>query len=176
MQQIYKGTSRSFFGNIKNLATGIAIVLVISLFGVTSASAQLQTTAVGDNYIEISNDRGGLLRDRILELQQLRQTGQNVRITGNICYSTCTMFLALPQTCISPQTTFGFHGPSSYGAPLDPAIFEEASQIMAAHYPDVLKDWYMKTGRHEIVDVYRFKGSDIIRMGIASCSAPVGSS
>ena len=135
----------------------------------STASAQLQSTPVTGNYVEISNDRGGLLLDRIAELQQLRRTGQSVRITGNICYSTCTMFLGLPQTCVSPSTTFGFHGPSSYGRPLEPALFEEASKVMAEHYPAVLKDWYMKTGRYEIVDVYRFRGSDIIKMGIQSC-------
>jgi hypothetical protein len=135
----------------------------------TAVTAQLQSTPVTGSYIEIANDRGGLLLDRIAELQQLRDSGQSVRITGNICYSTCTMFLGLTQTCVSPTTTFGFHGPSSYGRPLDPFVFEEASRIMAEHYPAALKDWYMKTGRYEIASLYRFKGSDMIKMGIQSC-------
>jgi hypothetical protein len=143
--------------------------MAFGLMAATAASAQLQSTPASGSYIEISNDRGGLLYERIAELQRLRQTGQSVRITGNICYSTCTMFLALPQTCVSPSTTFGFHGPSSYGRPLDPVVFEQASRIMADHYPQVLKDWYMKTGRHEITALYRFRGEDIIRMGVASC-------
>lgn len=156
---------------VRNMLMTLSAAAVAAACGVAQANAQ---TPVSNepNFIEITNDRGGLLVDRLVELQLLRETGQKVRITGNICYSTCTMFLGLPQTCVSPQTTFGFHGPSSYGRPLDPAIFEEASQIMAAHYPQVLKDWYMKTGRHEIVDVYHFKGEDIVRMGIASCEAP----
>lgn len=144
-------------------------------FGTAQAVAQTQPSSGRPNYIEITNDRGGLLVDRLVELQLLRQTGQQVRITGNICYSTCTMFLGLPQTCVSPQTTFGFHGPSSYGTPLDPQIFEQASQIMAAHYPQVLKDWYIKTGRHEIVKLYRFKGADIVRMGVPACNNSPGS-
>ena len=159
---------------IQKLMVSVSALLFVGLAG--TAQAQTQSTANQQSFVEISNDRGGLLRDRLIELQLLRQTGQTVRITGNICYSTCTMFLGLPQTCVSPQTTFGFHGPSSYGRPLDPAVFEEASQIMASHYPAVLRDWYMQTGRHEIVKLYRFKGEDMVQMGIAACSADSGNS
>lgn len=162
------------FGRVKTglaraLKPGFLATILAGVCVASSASAQLQSTPVTGSYIEISNDRGGLLRDRIAELQELRRTGQQVRISGDICYSTCTMFLGLPQTCVSPATTFGFHGPSSYGRPLDPTVFEEASRVMADHYPDVLKTWYLETGRYEIVALYRFRGSDIIKMGIQSC-------
>lgn len=153
-----------------------AVSAVVAAFGAQQATAQISVAADKPNYIDIANDRGGLLEERLLELQLLRQTGQRVRITGNVCYSTCTMFLGLPGTCVSPQTTFGFHGPSSYGRPLSPEVFEAASQIMAAHYPQVLQDWYMKTGRHEIVDVYKIKGADIVHFGIPACEAPTAGS
>lgn len=159
---------------VQKITALVSASVIVAAFGANQAQAQTAPLSDEPNYIEITNDRGGLLRDRLIELQLLRQTGQNVRITGNICYSTCTMFLGLPQTCVSPQTTFGFHGPSSYGRPLTAEVFEQASRIMAAHYPQVLKDWYMETGRHEIADVYRFKGEDIVRMGIPACSADTG--
>ena len=158
-------TSKSF----TKVVLVLSAMLAAGLSG--AAQAQSQTPANQPSFIEISNDRGGLILDRMTEIQLLRQTGQAVRIIGNICYSTCTMFLGLPQTCVSPQTTFGFHGPSRYGRPLEPAVFEQASQIMASHYPEVLKDWFMKTGRYEIVRIYRFKGADMVQMGIQACSA-----
>ena len=117
----------------------------------------------------IRNDRGGLLKKRLRELNQLRRTGRPVRIEGGICYSTCTMFLGLPQTCVSPRTTFGFHGPSSYGRPLDPEVFTQASKIIARHYPPALQDWYMETGRHKLRSLYRIDAQQIIAMGIKSC-------
>ncbi len=79
------------------------------------------------------------------------------------------MFLGLPQMCVSPDTIFGFHGPSSYGQPLDPEVFERASNIIADHYPDVLKDWYMTTARHSLTGLYRVSGKELIRLGVAAC-------
>ena len=79
------------------------------------------------------------------------------------------MFLGLPQTCVSPETEFGFHGPSSYGKPLSPAIFDQASQIIVDHYPDGLKAWYMDKARHELRRMYRLPGSEMIRIGVAAC-------
>ena len=117
----------------------------------------------------IRNDRGGLLRDRISELHRLNRSGQAVRIEGRICYSTCTMYLGLPQTCVSPDTTFGFHGPSSYGRQLNPAIFERASQIISENYPPALRQWYMETGRYKIRSMYRISGAEIIALGVRQC-------
>ena len=120
--------------------------------------------------LTVKNDRGGSLRDRIYEIQQIRQTGQKVRVTGRICYSTCTMFLGLPQTCVSPDTVFGFHGPSSYGNALDPDVFERASALIVQHYPEPLRDWYWNTARHSLRGLYRINGQDMIRLGVAACS------
>lgn len=117
----------------------------------------------------VGNDRGGLLLERIENIRQLRATGQPIEIQGRICFSTCTMYLGLPQTCVSPTTTFGFHGPSSYGRALDPDTFRRASSTIARHYPAPLREWYMREGRHEIRSLYRFSGADIIKMGVKEC-------
>jgi hypothetical protein len=110
-----------------------------------------------------------LLRARIAQLASLRQTGQPVRITGGVCYSTCTMFIGLPQTCISPNTVFGFHGPSSYGRSLDPVTFNAASRIISQNYPPALRSWYMSEARFSINKVHRVRGSQLIDMGVRAC-------
>lgn len=122
--------------------------------------------------LKVGNDRGGKLRDQVARLDVLRVSGQPVEITGNICFSTCTMYLGLPQTCVSPATTFGFHGPSSYGRPLDQDTFERASRIIVAHYPPVLHDWYMAYGRHERTGLLRVTGAHLIRIGAARPCSP----
>lgn len=152
---------RSTFGRFL-----FVILAHLALVGhVPSVSAE----AAQADVVIIGNDRGGSLRDRIAQIREIERSGQRVAVTGRICYSTCTMFLGLPQACISPDTMFGFHGPSSYGRPLAPAVFDQASGVIADHYPDALRQWYMTTARHSIAGLYRIRGSDIIRLGVESC-------
>ena len=141
------------------------MILVLGMIPCT-ANAQ-QSTAIPS--LEIGNDRGGSLRERLREIRELRRTGQPVRIVGQICYSTCTMFLGLPQTCVSPNTVFGFHGPSSYGRALAPDVFDHASRLILENYPDPLKQWYWETARHGIWRMSQKSGADMIRIGVQAC-------
>lgn len=164
--------SRPFNRRIKQLFNNITSSVLIA--GLNIAIVATASPAYAQNYSQpatlvVKNDRGGLLRQRISQLNALRQSKQPIRITGNICYSTCTMYIGLPQTCISPRTTFGFHGPSSYGRVLDPQTFNIASRIISRDYPPALKEWYMSKGRYKINSVYRIKGSQIIQMGVRQC-------
>ncbi|MEL6640528.1 MAG: hypothetical protein AAFP98_04315 [Pseudomonadota bacterium] len=117
----------------------------------------------------VANDRGGLLRNRIYEIRDIVAKARPVQITGRYCYSTCTLYLGLPQTCIQSSTVFGFHGPSSYGRALDPDVFEHASRLIVAHYPEALRDWYMTTARHELRGLHKISGSELIRLGVKEC-------
>ncbi len=117
----------------------------------------------------VSNDRGGLLESRLRELAQLRATRTPIEIRGDICYSTCTMYLGMPDVCIARTTRFGFHGPSSYGMSLSPVRFENASRMIAAHYPEPLRAWYLNEGRYRINRPYFVSGTTLIQMGIPAC-------
>lgn len=152
-------------------ATRFMAVAGIALIGMTPLAAQAQSQERGlqSPPLVINNDRGGTLRARLLELAALRRESRPVEIRGNVCFSTCTMFIGLPDACVSPSTTFGFHGPSSYGRPLDTATFNQASEVIASHYPPVLRAWYMEEGRYRINRVYRVSGQNLIDMGVRSC-------
>jgi len=117
----------------------------------------------------VGNDRGGYLHDRLIELENLQRNGVRVEIRGRVCFSTCTMFLGLPGTCVDPNTTFGFHGPSRNGRRLAQKDFDYFSQVMADHYPEPLKSWFMTKGRNRISGVYKIKGAKIIQMGVPAC-------
>ena len=161
-----KGTARL----IKVSAAGVAMLAATIGFAATPQQTAAQTQiSYATNPLVVRNDRGGLLRERLREIGQLRQQSRPVEIRGSVCFSTCTMFLGLPQTCISPNTTFGFHGPSSYGRALDPATFNRASEVIASYYPAPLRQWYMETGRFKVRTVYRIKGREIIQMGVRQC-------
>ncbi|MEL6641548.1 MAG: hypothetical protein AAFP98_09590 [Pseudomonadota bacterium] len=137
-------------------------ILMVGLFSPLSAQQK-----VGLPILDVGNHRGGKLRDQISQIDILRRSGQPVHITGDYCYSTCTMYLGLPQTCVLPQTVFGFHAPSQYGRRLDQATFERASQLIVAHYPPILHDWYMAHGRHQHFGMLKVTGAHLIRIGAA---------
>lgn len=160
--------------SIKMAAYRIAACLGGFVFTIAISGAPTLATAQTEISFQVAplvvnNDRGGLLRDRLRQLAGLRQQSRPVQITGNVCLSTCTMFLGLPNTCVSPSTTFGFHGPSSYGRALDPATFDTASRIIADHYPPTLRQWYMNTARYNIRGMHRVSGQNLINMGVRSC-------
>ncbi len=83
----------------------------------------------------VGNDRGGYLHDRLIELENLQRNRVSVEIRGRVCFSTCTMFLGLPDTCVDPETTFGFHGPSQSGRRLSQEDFDYFSKMMADFLP-----------------------------------------
>ena len=117
----------------------------------------------------VGNDHGGYLRDRLIELRNLQRSGKRVEIRGQVCFSTCTMFLGLPDTCISPNTIFGFHGPSRNGQQLARKDFDYFSRVIADYYPEALREWFMEEGRNRISGIHKVRGSEIIRMGVPAC-------
>lgn len=151
---------------LRNSVRTLAMSAVIGA-SLLSSGAEVQA-AVPAPYI-VNNDRGGFITDRLVELRNLRASGRRVEIRGRICYSTCTMLLGLPNTCISPDTQFGFHGPSKSGRRLAPDRFDHWSRVMAQYYPEQLSAWFMQTGRNKINGVHRIAGRDIIKMGVKAC-------
>jgi hypothetical protein len=145
-----------------------AIVIAVAGIATPANSRQVGNMSTSSAFV-VGNDRGGFIRDRLRELSNLRKSGRRVEIRGNICYSTCTMLLGLPQTCISPETTFGFHGPSKMGKRLDAKDFDYFSKVIAQYYPAPLQSWYMTTGRNRINGMHRIRGAEIIRMGVQAC-------
>ena len=157
-------------GRSSTCVKGFAIAAVTMALWIAPERTLAQTQiSYASEPLVVLNDRGGLLRERLRQIGQLRQQRRQVEIRGAVCFSTCTMFLGLPNTCISPNTTFGFHGPSSYGRALDPATFNRASKVIASFYPAPLKAWYMETARFKIRSMSRVKGSHIIDMGVPAC-------
>lgn len=124
--------------------------------------------AQGQTAIVVHQDPGGSLGERRRLIKQLQSTGQRMELRG-ICYSACTMYLGLPNACVAPSASFGFHGPSSHGIALPPQEFERWSQVMAHYYREPLRSWYLSTARYEINGHYRLSGAELIRMGYARC-------
>lgn len=146
----------------------VALAGLAILAGAAGTRAQSVPAGYAVRPIVIRNDVGGDVGVRANQIVAMRASGQSVEIRGAVCYSSCTMFLALPDACVSRHTQFGFHRPSYYGATLSPEKFEYWSQVIAAHYPAPLRDWYLRTGRYSR-QLMMIPGAEIIRLGVPEC-------
>ena len=147
-----------------------SIARLIALFWLLASAAtgsELRTNAAAVQII--GTDYGGVLVNRMRALRALREQGVRVEVRGRHCFSTCTLYIGLPDVCILPDTIFGFHGPSRLGFPLAPDTFDHASRLIAAYYPPPLKRWYLAEGRFRTNGVYRINGAALIRMGVPAC-------
>ncbi|SFR44641.1 hypothetical protein SAMN04488005_2054 [Yoonia tamlensis] len=145
--------------NAQKLVRTVALALLIG----SAAMAQEAGTLI------IQNDRGGAIGARLIAIAQANSSRTRIELRGRICYSSCTLYLGADDICVSPDTVFGFHGPSRNGRPLPDAEFEHWSQIMAAQYRAPLRDWFLKTARHRITGYYRLTGAQLVAMGYAPC-------
>lgn len=126
--------------------------------------------AQGLGVLIIRNDLGGRIDLRAQEIARLRAEGRTVELRGEACVSACTMYLGLDDVCVDPRTTFGFHGPSSYGVPMPPEYFEYWSKFLAGYYKKPLSDWFMKSARYELHAIYNLSGEELIRLGYRPCA------
>lgn len=138
---------------------------------VVGAVLAVAVVAQGATAMEVRNDMGGSVRERLAKIRALEAQQVPVRITGT-CVSACTMYLGLSQACVTPQARLGFHGPSTRlrGMPLPRAEFERLSQEMAQHYPPAIRAWFLADARMVTGDYITITGAEAIRMGARPCA------
>ncbi len=139
---------------------GGAVILVSLL-----SSLPMQSHAM-----TVTRDMGGSVRDRIVQVKSLSQSGAQVRILGT-CISACTLLLGVPNACVSPSARLGFHGPGTRqnGLPLPRAEYERVSLQMASLYPPQIRNWFMARARKITGDYIVISGRDAIAMGARAC-------
>jgi hypothetical protein len=144
------------------LVCGTFLVLFLAL---SPLSARPKTLIV-------FNDPGGSVAARALQVRALRDLGQRVEIRGQYCLSSCTMYLNLPDVCITKDIVFGFHGPSSpiYGIGLSTDAFAHWSAVIADHYPEPLKSWYLNIAQNRTMGFHYISAKQIIEIGVPECA------
>ena len=115
-------------------------------------------------------DMGGDVEQRIRQVEQMRRAGTGVRIEGT-CVSACTLYLGLPNACVSATAQLGFHGPRTRipGLPLPRADFDRESGRIARYYPGPIRSWYMAQGRMVTESYYTLSGTQAAAMGAHLC-------
>lgn len=114
----------------------------------------------------ITHDNGGPVAARFAEMRGM--TG--VEISG-VCRSACTLYLGLPETCVTPDAVLGFHGPRARSAlPLPRPEFERITHQMADQYPTALRRWFMEFARYRTEGYYALSGAQVIALGARECA------
>lgn len=136
-----------------------------------AGAALWSPAAKAENVRVIHRDLGGNVMERWHEVTSISLSGTEVQIRGQ-CLSACTMYLSVPNLCVSPEAVVGFHGPRSQttGNSLSDS---SASQIMAMHYPVAIRDWFLQEAQYlQGSQVAYISGQQIIDLGTRSCSGP----
>jgi hypothetical protein len=108
-----------------------------------TATSPLLQAARSPDQITIANDPGGRIAEYRAALMQLRESGKPLRLAGR-CASACTLYLSLPpeQLCISPNTTFLFHAPTTSSKNLTVLV----QSRMLNTYPSWVRAWISDRG------------------------------
>lgn len=100
--------------------------------------ATLTLTLISPTHAKtIKRDLGGEI---ILYALAAKQT-PTVRFAGQ-CDSACTLYLQVPDKCITPRASFGFHLP--YGGSKQNNAF--AADYLRNHYPQWVRRWLRAQG------------------------------
>lgn len=132
--------------------------LLIAAF--CAALAPQVTVAQPDNrYIDISNNRGGNVLDMVRYREQLARSGKTVRIRG-YCRSACTILITLPNACLGPRASIGFHAPRLPGTTIIPPYVDE---IMGNYYRNGIRArWF--GGWNRSINMNVISAQDYVRL------------
>lgn len=156
-----------------------AVTMSLAIFASSTTSSEAEAGDLAHIYAKESStpyivraDRGGSVQKRLKDIYTLRITKRRVEIRGSTCLSSCTMLLGLPNTCVSPETVFGFHGPSRQGQPLSQQLFEQVTRIIAAQYPPEIQFWYLDQARYALTEMNMRTGAELIALSAATPCDP----
>jgi len=117
--------------------TRILSRLALALALVVPLTAQAQISERGRTII-ITNDKGGNVVRTMQHRERLVASGRPVEIRG-YCRSACTMYITMPNACLGPNATVGFHAPRIPNTKIIPPIVD---QLMARYYRNgILQKW-----------------------------------
>lgn len=111
-----------------------------------ATASQPQQVAATAEPIVIHDNRGGNVVQMIARRNELEASGRPVRISGR-CNSACTMLITLPNACLDPDASVGFHAPRLPGTEIIPPIVD---QLMAMHYRGGILERWNAEWRHSL--------------------------
>lgn len=92
-----------------------------------------------DAAVTIINDHGGNVAAYVMRAERISPRG--IQIKG-ICDSACTMYITVPNVCLHPSASFGFHLPFNRSGKNNSA----AHTYMMGRYPAWVRRWIAANG------------------------------
>lgn len=134
--------------SMPSLLTRLSSALVLALAlgaGVTSLPATAEAQPRGKPIV-IVNNRGGNVVEAIRQRNKLAASGRPVEVRG-YCRSACTIYITLPNACLGPRATVGFHAPRIPGTTIIPPIVDE---LMAQYYRNGILHMWNARWKHSL--------------------------
>ncbi|RDD71981.1 hypothetical protein [Paracoccus versutus] len=134
--------------SMPSLLTRLSSALVLALAlgaGVASLSATAEAQPRGKPIV-IVNNRGGNVVEAIRQRNKLAASGRPVEVRG-YCRSACTIYITLPNACLGPRATVGFHAPRIPGTTIIPPIVDE---LMAQYYRNGILHMWNARWKHSL--------------------------
>lgn len=128
---------------IKNLV--IASAFVLSLF---SSETVAKT-------VTIENNPGGMVVSFLANRHYYQNSGNEIKLAG-YCMSACTMYIAMPNTCLDKDAEFWFHQGSTIWATakmLENWPVGLKNKVLAYELPSYSSDEWIVLGSEEISEV-----------------------
>ena len=118
---------------------------------------------------------GGSIAAHERHIADLDAAGCRVEIRGE-CLSACTMYLGAADVCIDRRARLGFHhvrrvhAGGLFHSPAPREVQDYWDRRMAAHFPPVVREWFLSDVRHRGFDAWGWlSGAELIRQGVAQC-------
>ncbi|WP_282119721.1 hypothetical protein [Ruegeria atlantica] len=136
------------------------------------ATLVLMSMPASSKEIQVGNDPGGRIVDRMVQIEIANRTNAQFQIIGDFCHSSCTMLLGADEVCISPETIFGFHGPHrSNRKKMTADEFDRKSASLSSYYPNPVRNWFMSKARFAGPNELLFvTGEYLIGLGVQECA------
>lgn len=123
----------------------ICLALMLAACVATTTAPPVEA-APNSKPIVIRNNRGGNVVNMVQYRNKLAASGRPVEIR-NYCGSACTILITLPNACLGPGATVGFHAPRIPNTTIIPPLVDE---IMARFYRNGILARWNSTWKHSL--------------------------
>lgn len=140
--------------------------------GLAGITALVLASTPANAFDVMHNDYGGHVEPYAARAAAAQRRGEPVRFGNVECDSSCTLLLAAPKACVSPNSVFGFHAPW-YGTPDHGVIDPKMTAMFARSYKPALRRVFLEhirsTGGAAPGPLLKLTGAQLSGLGYRLC-------
>ena len=136
----------------------IGLTLTLAACVATTTAPPVEAAPRGKPIV-IANNRGGNVIEMVQYRNKLAASGRPVEIRG-YCGSACTILITMPNACLAPDGTVGFHAPRIPNTTIIPPLVDE---IMARFYRNGILTRWNSTWKHEL-KIQKITAQEYVRL------------